>query len=531
MIFRMLRGALVLATASVIVPYTVALLGNILYGWPQGKNKYKRALNPRKVYGVNYVIYQMLRDKSKFIALYFKWRKFYQAADPRRLYKNIAYGRNDCTLDVYLNGERSPEERKPVVIFVYGGGWSSGDKSSYGLLCSNIVKCTNTVAVCPNYSNYPKGYVDDMVQDIVDCICWVIENIQVYGGDKDKIVLMGHSSGAHLAAMSILELLHDERTSIKSSFRFRPPMGGIDGEEGPLAFAESHYGRMSALDRARDGLGDSSGSSESFAVVSDNGAMGESGGGSSLLEASTTSEGFVSMDSSVERENADANNQPSADLNEVQLLQEEPELGAGIEGGEVVTHHVEGLAQEGGPNGSQSASHSGSLGDDEEEPDEDSGDNDSVITVRPKDIDRHTTLVDLCKSVRAFIGLAGVYSISDHFKHEFQRGVEDMSIMCRAHYGEDHFYRFSPKEIVRSLGRCLRNLPLMVLVHGQEDYINPMSSSLTFGEALAEISIHPKVRIIPECPHYELCLDLMDRHRKFYSQVMNIVMETVKSIS
>ena len=61
----------------------------------------------------------------------------------------------------------------------------------------------------------------------------------------------------------------------------------------------------------------------------------------------SVSSGFVSMDSSVERENADANNQPSADLNEVQLLQEEPELGAGIEGGEVVTHHVEGLAQEG----------------------------------------------------------------------------------------------------------------------------------------------------------------------------------------
>ncbi|RUS79896.1 hypothetical protein EGW08_012334 [Elysia chlorotica] len=423
-------------------------------------------------------------------------------------------------------------DRKPVVVFVYGGAWNSGDKSMYGLLCSNIVKCTNTVAVCPNYSTYPKGYVDDMVQDIVDCICWVIENIHVYGGDKDKIILMGHSSGAHLAAMSILELLHDERTSIKSSFRFRPPMGGMDGEGGPLAFAESHYGRMSALDRARDGLGDSSGSSESFAVVSENGAMGESGAGSSLLEASTTSEGFVSMDSSAEKENAAGNDQPRAELNEGQPPLEEPELAAGgADGGECEAHQTEGRAQEDGNNESQPASHSGSLGDDEEEPDEDSGDNDSVITVRPKDIDRHTTLVDLCKSVRAFIGLAGVYSISDHFKHEFQRGIEDLSIMCRAHYGEDHFYRFSPKEIVRSLGKCLRSLPLMVLVHGQQDYINPMVSSLTFGEALAEISVNTRVRVIPECPHYEVCLDLMDRHRKFYSQVMNIVMETVKSIS
>lgn len=519
MFLRMLRGAFVLATASVIVPYTIALLGNILYGWPQGKNKYKRALNPRKVYNVNYVIYQMLRDKSKFIALYFKWRKFYRTADPQKLYKNIAYGRNDCTLDVYLNGVKGPEERKPVVIFVYGGGWSSGDKSSYGLLCSNIVKCTNTVAVCPNYSNYPKGYVDDMVQDIVDCICWVIENIQVYGGDKDKIVLMGHSAGAHLAAMAILELLHDERTSIKSSFLFRPPMAGLDGRGNPLAFEESHYGRMSALDRARDGLGDSSGSSESFAVVSENGALGESAA-SSVLEASTTSEGFVSMDSGAEKE-GQVSDVSDHEVNEPEQEQE----------GQSPAQDGSQAGQQGNNNQSQSESHSGSLGDDEVEPEEDSGDNDSVITVRPKDIDRHTTLVDLCKSVKAFIGLAGVYSISDHFKHEFMRGVEDMSIMCRANYGEDHFYRFSPREIVRTLGRCLRNLPLMVLVHGQEDYINPVSSTLLFGEALAEISINPKVKIVPECPHYELCLDLMDRHRKFYSHVMNIVMDTIHSIS
>ncbi|GFR82931.1 hypothetical protein ElyMa_000638300 [Elysia marginata] len=85
--------------------------------------------------------------------------------------------------------------------------------------------------------------------------------------------------------------------------------------------------------------------------------------------------------------------------------------------------------------------------------------------------------------------------------------------------------------LVRPLFDPPRSLPVMVLVHGQEDYINPMSSTLLFGEALAEISIQTKVRIIPECHHYELCLDLMDRHRKFYSHVMNIVMETVKSVS
>ncbi|GFR86834.1 kynurenine formamidase [Elysia marginata] len=210
---------------------------------------------------------------------------------------------------------------------------------------------------------------------------------------------------------------------------------------------------MSALNRARDGLGDSSGSSESFAVVSENGALGGSEGGSSLMEASAVSEGFVSMESSsTERDDAQPSDHSDREGNEVAG----PAQDATENRDEAAPPVHENVGQEGENNESQSASHSGSLGDDEEEPDEDSGDNDSVITVRPKDIDRHTMLVNLCKSVKAFIGLAGVYSISDHFKHEFQRGVEDMSIMCRAHYGEDHFYRFSPREIVHSLGRCLR---------------------------------------------------------------------------
>lgn len=53
-------------------------------------------------------------------------------------------------------------------------------------------------------------------------------------------------------------------------------------------------------------------------------------------------------------------------------------------------------------------------------------------------------------------GLAGVYSISDHFCHEFSRGVEDVSKMARAVYGIDHFDRFSPTQIVKRFGQFLR---------------------------------------------------------------------------
>ncbi|CAG5122720.1 unnamed protein product [Candidula unifasciata] len=288
MILRMLRGVLVLATSVLVIPYTIAIVSNILHGWPQSRNKYRRALNPRKVFGLNYVLIQMLRDKTRYIPLYFKWKKFYRNADPRRLYKNLAFGRNDCTLDVYLPKERDPEASMPVIVFVYGGAWSSGDKSSYGLLCSNIVTDTQTVAVCPNYSVYPKGYIDDMIQDIVDSITWVIDNIHDYGGDKNKLILLGHSAGAHLATMAILELLHDERLSVKPTFRFQPAGGQLE----QLAFTESHYGKVSLLATEQEALEDSSGSSESFAVVSENGSTTDQGT-SAALELGSSASSFV----------------------------------------------------------------------------------------------------------------------------------------------------------------------------------------------------------------------------------------------
>jgi len=48
--------------------------------------------------------------------------------------------------------------RRPVVVFIYGGSWGSGDKSMYGLLASQLADCLSAVVICPNYSTYPKVF-------------------------------------------------------------------------------------------------------------------------------------------------------------------------------------------------------------------------------------------------------------------------------------------------------------------------------------------------------------------------------------
>ncbi|KAJ3386699.1 hypothetical protein HDU92_002350 [Lobulomyces angularis] len=92
---------------------------------------------------------------------------------------------------------------KPVIIFVYGGAWSTGNKRMYIPLAQTLRKKGYNVVV-PNYTLFPKGKVEDMVHDIGDCIRWVYENIHKYEGDNKHIYLMGHSAGAHLCSLTVI---------------------------------------------------------------------------------------------------------------------------------------------------------------------------------------------------------------------------------------------------------------------------------------------------------------------------------------
>ena len=102
-------------------------------------------------------------------------------------------------LDVYRPVERglAPE---PVVVFFYGGRWQSGNRRDYAFIAHTLAE-KGIVTVVPDYRVYPEVRFPSFVQDGADAVKWVKRNISSYGGDPERVFLMGHSAGAHIAAM------------------------------------------------------------------------------------------------------------------------------------------------------------------------------------------------------------------------------------------------------------------------------------------------------------------------------------------
>jgi len=100
-------------------------------------------------------------------------------------------------LDVY-----SPPAAKnlPVVFWIHGGGWQAGDKTSVQLKPKSFTEM-GFVFVSTNYRLLPDVEMETIFRDIAKSMHWVHDHIAKYGGDPNRILVMGHSAGAQLAAL------------------------------------------------------------------------------------------------------------------------------------------------------------------------------------------------------------------------------------------------------------------------------------------------------------------------------------------
>jgi arylformamidase len=105
------------------------------------------------------------------------------------------------TLDIY-----APPEGKqlPVVFWIHGGGWQTGDKSSVKHKPQAFVD-KGFVFVSTNYRLLPNVEMETIFRDVAESLGWVHKHIAEYGGDPSRIFVMGHSAGAQLAALICID--------------------------------------------------------------------------------------------------------------------------------------------------------------------------------------------------------------------------------------------------------------------------------------------------------------------------------------
>jgi acetyl esterase/lipase len=142
--------------------------------------------------------------------------------------KDIAYGDKDGQrLDVYT---RPDIPSKGVIIFAHGGYWDTGTKNDYPFLADSFTELGYTT-VTVGYRLVPTVTFPGYVGDVALAVKWTVDNIAQYGGNPEKILLMGHSAGAHIAAL----VAFDERYLARQGLP-QDTITGFIGLAGPYDF-------------------------------------------------------------------------------------------------------------------------------------------------------------------------------------------------------------------------------------------------------------------------------------------------------
>lgn len=141
------------------------------------------------------------------------------------IHQDINYGNQK--LNIYIPKDKTITA---TMIYFYGGCWgqcSSYDKDDYLFVAETLTKQGYAVVI-PDYRKYPQFKFGEIIKDAQAATLWTLENKEKYGIKTDNIFLMGHSAGAHMAAMLVddEELLGENLSQIN----------GFIGMAGPYDF-------------------------------------------------------------------------------------------------------------------------------------------------------------------------------------------------------------------------------------------------------------------------------------------------------
>ena len=148
-------------------------------------------------------------------------------AEPRQA-RNLSYGpAPENRLDLHTD---TSNQAAPVLVMLHGGGWKRGSKSMPGVWKNRVAWWVprGYVFVSVETRLLPQARPDEQVRDFARAVAFVQANAASWGGDASRVVLMGHSAGAHIAAL----LAGDG--DLRRSFGIAPLRGAVALDSGAL---------------------------------------------------------------------------------------------------------------------------------------------------------------------------------------------------------------------------------------------------------------------------------------------------------
>ncbi|WP_104990806.1 alpha/beta hydrolase [Deinococcus sp. NW-56] len=130
-------------------------------------------------------------------------------------------------LDVYA----PPNARNaPVVLFVHGGSWQSGDKEGHKFVGESLARAGYVTGVM-NYRLAPQNRYPAYIQDTAAALRWMRDNAAKFGGNPDSLFVSGHSAGAFNAVEAVV----NERWLREAGVPIRA-VRGVIGIAGPYSY-------------------------------------------------------------------------------------------------------------------------------------------------------------------------------------------------------------------------------------------------------------------------------------------------------
>ncbi len=129
--------------------------------------------------------------------------------------RDIAYGADPAQrIDVYMPAHA---EAAPVLFMVHGGAWMLGDKAATRVVANKVARWLpkGFIMVFANYRLVPNTDPLGQADDVAKALAFAQSKAKSWGGDPSRFVLMGHSAGAHLAALLAADPAIASRQGVK----------------------------------------------------------------------------------------------------------------------------------------------------------------------------------------------------------------------------------------------------------------------------------------------------------------------------